>query len=304
MSPLAKLLSVGLAILLVSCLLTPQIYLGMQSLSGWPLFDWLSEFPFHRYFSRVLQVTTLVAVIPLLLWMRIWRPSELGLEKNSRALADGAAGFAGALVPGIILSAALIGAGAFRLRDEWELMPLFRIFLTAGFVSCLEEFLFRGVFLGLAMRAMGAWKAAVAVSLAFAAVHFLRPSRVADSGEVTWLSGFKQAFSFMSGLPDPWVLVFALATLFFAGLLLAWVTLRTRSLWLAIGIHAGWILGQQGLNWLAKYRIKPPDEWLPWVGPSVVSGAVPTGFFSLLALAVTGLAVFAYLKSSRRNVGF
>jgi len=93
-----------------------------------------------------------------------------------------------------------------------------------------------------------------------------------------------------------------MATLFAAGMLLAWAAVRTRSLWLPIGLHAGWILGQQGLNWLAKYRVKPPEEFLPWIGPSLVSGVVPTGLLPLAAFAVTAAATAAYLAFARRDV--
>jgi len=300
MTPLAKILVAGGAVLLTACLLAPPIYWGVQALAGHGVLTWLADFPFHRYFSRILQVTALVAVVPLLLWLRIWHPRELGLEKNPRAAADATTGILMAFVPAAVLGAVFVASEVYRLRKGIEIAPLVRILLAAGFVSCIEEFLFRGVLLGLALRAFGAWRAAAGVSLVFAAVHFLRPSRTVDP-VVGWSSGFGQLAGMVAGLPPLGVLVFGMASLFAAGMLLAWAALRTRSLWLPIGLHAGWILGQQGLNWLAKYRVKPPDDLLPWVGPSLVSGVVPTGLLPLAALAVTAAAVGAYLKFSRRD---
>ena len=74
----------------------------------------------------------------------------------------------------------------------------------------------------------------------------------------------------------------------------------TRSLWLPVGLHAGWVLGQQLINLVGKYRVKPPDAFLPWVGPNVVSGMVPTGIAPAAALLVTGALVWWYLARVAR----
>jgi hypothetical protein len=41
---------------------------------------------------------------------------------------------------------------------------------------------------------------------------------------------------------------------------------------------------------------------LPWVGPNLVSGAVPTGILPLVALVATGLLVKLYLRHVFRPV--
>jgi hypothetical protein len=81
-------------------------------------------------------------------------------------------------------------------------------------------------------------------------------------------------------------------------MILAFATIRTRSLWLAIGLHAGWIFCQQTLQWLAKFRVKPPEALLPWIGPNVVSGAVPTGLVPLSVLLLTAAGVWFYLRDA------
>ena len=141
------------------------------------------------------------------------------------------------------------------------------------------------------------WRAATGVSLAFAAVHFLRPGKREDS-VVEWWSGFAQIIGFINAVPPPWLLFSAFVSLLIAGLILAGATLWTRSLWLAIGLHAGWIFCQQTLQWLAKYRVKPPEAFWPWIGPNVVSGAVPTGLLPLGALALTSLGLWYYLRNA------
>jgi membrane protease YdiL (CAAX protease family) len=78
--------------------------------------------------------------------------------------------------------------------------------------------------------------------------------------------------------------------------LLAAVTLRTRSLWLAMGLHAGWILGQQGFLTVARFRVKPEDAMLPWVGPNLVSGAVPTGVIPVAVLVFSAAIVWLWVR--------
>jgi membrane protease YdiL (CAAX protease family) len=117
---------------------------------------------------------------------------------------------------------------------------------------------------------------------------------------VGWLSGFQQVPLAFSSAP-PWPLLgWGVLSLFIAGLLLAYATLRTRSLFIPIGLHAGWILGQQSLQLIAQFRPKPPDSFLPWVGPNVVSGAVPTGLIPAFVLLATSLFVWIYLRRVAR----
>ena len=287
-------------VVLAACLISPWAYWIVQQLTGIAWIAPIAEFPFHRFFSRTAQICLIVTLVPVAFILGISKLRDLGLEKNTHRFPDVAMGIFAALIPVVILAVIYVWHDVYRPRKDLELLPLFRIFLTAGVVSCLEEFLFRGVFLGLAIRSMGALRGSVLVSLIFAAVHFLRPAKPAAS-EVTWTSGFSQLGAVLENLPAMPILAFGFVTLFVAGLILAWVTLKTRSLWLAIGIHAGWIIGQQGLNWFARFRASPPDEFLPWLGPNVVSGVVPTGILPLFALAMAAALVTVYLHYARRH---
>ena len=137
--------------------------------------------------------------------------------------------------------------------------------MTAGFVALVEEFLFRGVLLGLAIRGVrtvGArrlefrWllrgplfkarktgRRCGGVVVGIGADRRIRRCRAATLAAVVGLC-FPPGGRAHSGT----------------------ATLRTRSLWLAIGLHAGWIFCQQALQWLARYRVKPPDALWPWIG--------------------------------------
>ncbi len=287
-------------VVLATCLISPLAYWTIQQLSGVSWVAPIAGFPFHRFFSRTAQICLIVTLVPVAFVLGISKLRDLGLEKNPLRFGDVGMGLLAALLPVVVLAVIYVWNDVYRPRKDLDLFPLFRIFLTAGFVSCVEEFLFRGVFLGLAVRSMGALRASLLVSLIFAAVHFLRPAKPA-AAEVTWTSGFSQLGAIFDTLPPMPVLAFGLLTLFVAGLMLAWVTLKTRSLWLAIGIHAGWIVGQQGLNWYAKFRASPPEEYLPWLGPNVVSGVVPTGILPLLALGIAAALIAVYFHYGRRR---
>jgi membrane protease YdiL (CAAX protease family) len=284
--PLAKILLYVAVVVLAGALLSPPLF--------W-LLDGTINFPFYRYFNRTAQVTAIILLVPLLFWLNIRKVSEIGLEKNSRGWRDAGAGVGLGLVPVALLGLGYLWWGVYRWNPEIEPLKIFRILGTAVVVSIVEEFLFRGVALGLAARSFGRWAAAVAVSLLFAAAHFLKPVKEPDA-VVYWWTGFAQLPRILEAAPPPVLFAFGFASLFVAGMVLALAALRTRSLWLPIGIHAGWILGQQGFQWLARPVEKSFASFLPWAGPNVVSGAVPTGIVPLIVLLLTGAAVWLYLR--------
>ncbi|HEY5705364.1 MAG TPA: CPBP family intramembrane glutamic endopeptidase [Terrimicrobiaceae bacterium] len=284
---LGKILLYLVVVVLLGALVAPPIY--------WMLHEVL-DFPFYRYLSRATQVTALVLLGPLLFWLGIRNTREFGLERNPHAARDALSGLILALGPGALLGAACLMFDVYRIKKDLLPFLLLRIALTAGTVAVVEEFLFRGVLLGLAARSFGRWPAAFGVSVVFAGAHFLRPGKEAAS-EVEWWTGLAQMIRVFESAPPPSLWIAGFVSLLSAGLILAFATFRTRSLWLAIGLHAGWIFCQQGLQWLAKYRVQPPEALMPWIGPNVVSGAVPTGLAPLSVLLLTGTGVWLYLRN-------
>lgn len=286
-----------LAIPLMACVISPPLYWAGSSLADAGWLPVVKDFPFHRYFSRSVQISALLVLWPLVRSLGVRRASDLGLGKNPAFLRDGLAGFAVALASVGVLGSILMLLGWLEWRSSPHPAGLLRIFATAWTVSIIEELVFRGVLLGLLLRSLGAIPAVLISSGAFAVVHFLKTSRQPLEGPVGWTSGFEQLPLVFSSAPAWPVWAWALASLFLAGLILGFTTVRTRSLFLAIGIHAGWILGQQGLQWIAKSTIRPSDRLLPWIGPNVVSGAVPTGVLPLLAIAASGLVLWLGLRT-------
>jgi membrane protease YdiL (CAAX protease family) len=289
---LGKILLYLIVIVFLGAVLAPPIY--------WLLHGTL-DYPFYRYLTRVTQVTAFVLLGPLLYWLGIRSPREFGLERNPHAARDVLAGLLLALAPGALLGAAYLFFDVYRMKEELLPLVLLRIAATAGIVAVVEEFLFRGVLLGLAARSFGRWRAALGVSLIFAGVHFLRPSREAGSS-VEWWTGLAQIPRVFDAAPPPSLWIAGLLSVFVAGMILAYAALRTRSLWVSIGLHAGWIFCQQALQWLAKYRVRPPESLLPWIGPNVVSGVIPTGVAPLSVLLLTGAGVWFYLRRCSREL--
>lgn len=290
---LAKILLYLLVVVLLAAVLSPPLY-GM--LHG------MLDYPFYRYFTRTAQVLALVLLVPLLFWLRIRSVREFGLEKNPRRFRDLGAGFLLALLPVILLGFVYFHFDIYRVRDELFWPVLRRILLSACVVAVIEEFLFRGVILGLAAKSLGRWPAILLASVAFAGVHFLRPGRQIDE-TVSWWSGFAQIPQVLDGAPPPVLMALGFLSLVAAGFVLGYAAVATRSLWLPIGLHAGWIMSQQGLQWIGKYRSKIGDSLLPWVGPNVVSGAVPTGLIPLFVLLLTGTLVWFYVRHVSRPSG-
>lgn len=286
-------------IVLLGCVMSPPLYWTGTWLAEVGVLPMVKGFPFHRYFSRSMQISALLMLWPAFRWVGIRQLSQLGIQPNSVWRRDVIAGFLMAFLPLVLMSAGYLWMEVSEWRDVWKGAGFIKIAGSAVAVSTIEEFLFRGVLLGLCLGAMGPLRAAVVSSAVFAVVHFLRGSKAPLDGAVTWMSGFEQLPLLVSGAPAWPLLGWGAASLFVAGMLLAYTALRTQSLFLAAGLHAGWIFGQQGLQLISKYQGKAPDFFLPWVGPNVVSGAVPTGVVPLAVLCATGLVVWLYERHWR-----
>lgn len=298
---LLRLLVYPVAVVLLACVMSPPLYWAGNFLAEAGILPIVEGFPFHRYFSRSVQISALLLLWPAFRWVGIERISVLGIDPNPWWKRDLAIGFVIAFLPVLALGAGYFFYGVYEFRPNWEGAKFLRVVGTACVVSVIEEFLFRCVFLGVCLLAMGRVAAVGISAVFFAVVHFLKTSKQASDAPVTWLSGFDQLPLLFSSAP-PWPLLgWGFLSLLLAGILLAVATIRTRSLFLAIGLHAGWILGQQGIQILGKFDIKPSDQFLPWVGENVVSGAVPTGLVPLAVLGFTGILIILFLRHATRD---
>jgi len=297
-----RLLAYCSAVILIACLLSPPLYWAGSALAENGVLPFLKGFPFHRYFSRSLQIAAIVMLWPAFRWIGIRGLGELGIEANPLRWRDLGAGLAVALVPVLLLAAGCVSFEIYRLKKEIAFSGVLRILATAPVVAVLEEFLFRGVLLGLCLRAMRPLPSALVSSAVFAIVHFMRVARPEVAIPVDWFSGFAQLPQAFSSAPAWPILGWGILSLLLAGLILAFAALRTRSLFLPIGIHAGWIAGQQGLQMIAKFQVKPEGALLPWIGPNVVSGAVPTGLVPAAIILLSGALTALYLRHVRGSL--
>lgn len=118
------------------------------------------------------------------------------------------------------------------LRPDWPLIAG-QVWLMAAGVAAIEELVFRGLMLDLALRRLGAWQALSLQALIYAGLHLLRGGL---------------------GLHER---LLALLGLSLTGLLLGQLRLRSGSLGLSIGLHGGWIAITSFCAWAALLAWEP-----------------------------------------------
>ena len=242
-----------------------------------------------RYFSRAWMFSALVG-IPFL----VRRVRNIGRNNNAGKIMDfdklGMKQDILHLVSGFIIAGGILWAigmilteaGAFVPRPDPKTSKLFeKCVVPAIGASLLEEWLFRGLVLGLWMRTSGALKATIYSSLLFAFLHFLRPPGGVDDPRSVF-AGFELVGKILLQFTEPRFFVTDFLTLTLIGVLLCWVTLRTRSLWLAIGLHAGLVFAYLAFKLFHKSAASPLHPW--GVGNTLKSGIFP--ILALLVIAV------------------
>ena len=291
--------------LVLAAVISPWVYQGGQHLAetvktGNPpkVLEWLgdacgrSKFP--RFFDRSLLFSALVLLPPLLRRLRKLRaargaghadPDRWFTWKSAAAQIAIGCVIAGSLLWGMGVIVEMLGAFKASGKPPAWSHALPGILLTAAAVSLVEEWLFRGVLLGMWLRYAQPRTACVGISLLFAFLHFLNPpaGRVIENPGSA-LAGFDLLGNILLHFSNPLFLVTDFATLFGGGLILAWARVRTGALWFSIGLHAGWILAFKGFQLF--YHTIPGHSLSPWlVGDNLRSGLLP-----LCALGLTALA--------------
>jgi uncharacterized protein len=271
-----KLAAYFIATVVIGAIVAPILFWSAQSLAAHGVFSFLAKYDFETFFHRALLVAAVLLLWPLLRVSNVRCLADLGLAPNSRWDRDLCAGAGVSVVPLLFCGVLLIALHVYAFRHSFA-WPRFGKMLVASIaVPFIEEAFFRGIVLGVLLRTGRKYVAIFAVSLIFAAVHFLKaPDRTSEI--VTWTSGFSSIAHAFDGIGDPMMLAPALATLFFIGWILADARVLTRSLWLSIGLHAGWIFGSGTFSLLARQRIPA----LPWVGKNLLIGIIPLGVAAL-----------------------
>ncbi|MEK7952590.1 CPBP family intramembrane glutamic endopeptidase [Luteolibacter soli] len=287
---------------------------------------------FPTFFNRGTLLSALVLIFPLTRWLRAgqtgvryrdtpWslrRPDESVVLDQGQPLRRNPRGWR-QLGMGFLLGAGLLLLGGWGMEQAgffvWkdaafstqgvpnkfvgrvELLKAFKTVLPgAMIVALIEETLFRGVLLGIFLRALKAVPAIVLLSLLFAFVHFLKPPdgvKIVNPGAAG--AGFELLGMILSQYAEPLSLISRFTLLAMVGGTLAYARYRTASLWLPLGIHFGWIVGV-GLFKAATWPVVGlPESAHWWVGASLLEGVLPLGI-----VAITGVIVHFVTLSPRR----
>jgi membrane protease YdiL (CAAX protease family) len=259
-----------------------------------------------RYFDRCLLFAALV-LLPSL----FRRLKRIDQENNAPAIglvrySPGSA--VAQIAMGCLIAGGLLGlmgilldlAGVYQIKASLPDAGKFfrKAMIPAVAAPLVEEWLFRGVLLGLWLRFARRSFAVLGTSLVFAFLHFLNPPTgldIAVPGHP--LAGFELLGKILLHFADPLFFVTDFATLFMVGLILAWARLHTGALWFSIGLHAGWVLAFKAFNLL--YQAVEPHSLRPWgIGESIRSGLLPM-FTLLLTALVCRYALRPFSRASQ-----
>ena len=248
---------------------------------------------FPKFFEASLLAAALMLFLPFIHWLqagprsvegrhhadraRGWNRGQRLLD-NPRGLRQAATGFLLVTLLFFLIAGVLILAGVLAWKNPGGsvLRIVLQGFATALGLAVLQEILFRGIALGIFLRAMRPLPALALSALLFASVHFLNPPlglNVIDpdaSGV-----GFELLGKIAARLKDPRVVLGTFAPLLALGAVLACARWRTASLWLPVGLHAGWIFVNTILCSVTVAASQPGA--MTWVlsGASLQQGLVP-----------------------------
>ncbi|MBN1959549.1 MAG: CPBP family intramembrane metalloprotease [Deltaproteobacteria bacterium] len=292
MRELIKILVFIISTVLLGCILAPPLYWLGHAVGDSGLWPFLSEFEFHRYFTRAILIAAIVLLWPLLRALQIRRWSDLGLAANPARIRHILLGFLFASLGLGITAAILVVTDRAYMRDAIRYANLPNALLSGVVVAFIEESLFRGALFG-ALRKSFTWlKALIILSIVFAALHFLKPPDNIQFDTVTWISGFELFPQLFWQYGDPILLFGGFLTLIIFSLVLGFTVVQTKSLYAAMGLHAGWVFALKGFKQFGRLKGEPSI----WVGSDLLTGLVP-----VFLVAATGALMSFYLYKEKRN---
>ncbi len=175
------------AVLALGAVLAPPLFWAGKWLAGiivsfkqteTPVIGWighkLTSHQFDSYYNRAFLLSALGLLWPFLKWMRLSGDNK-GLEKNPAPSRDALTGFVLAAGFLALLTALLLGIGAYVMEEKIKWGNIIPHAVLSGIgAALLEEWLFRGVFLGVALRSSRPWIAIILVSALFSILHLIK----------------------------------------------------------------------------------------------------------------------------------
>ena len=191
--------------------------------------------PFGLLGPEMLSVSVLTAVLALIAWSSGATPADLGLGRaDMRTGLVYGAGAVGIVLLVLVVAAVIPATNGF-LHDSRAQISGGRLLYELGVSIVLltaipEEFAFRGVLLGSALRLWGPWRASLITSALFGLWH-IAPTlhTMSDNRE------FAGAAAHTGG--QVLLVLGSVAVTFVAGLVFCWLRLRSRSLIAPVMAH-------------------------------------------------------------------
>ncbi len=164
--------------------------------------------------------------------------------------------------------------------------------------AIIQEWLFRGVVLGIFLRAWGVEIGLTAMAVLLAMLYFIIPPAGMNVPDPDASGvGFELLKMMLSRLRSPAVWVREFLPLVAMGWVLGYARWRTASLWLPAGLHAGWILANGFFLSLARPVVSGDAISKVVAGTSLAQGLVPL----VGTLAIGGLVHFLTESNRRRE---
>lgn len=249
---------------------------------------------FPEFFVFTLVVVALVLFYPFFEWLEMRRskdgPAGQPLRENRRGFLQWVTGFL--LVTGLFLLTGygLLFTGAF----VWKANPTLTANWWTGIapwiilVVPLQEWLFRGMALGIFLRGVGAMAAITLAAVLFGLVHFIFPPAGLNVPDPDAAGvGFELLKLSLMRLREPWTVMGVLVPLVGMGWILGYARWRTASLWLSAGLHAGWIFA----NGIFLVFVQPMPRTDP-LARALAGGSLAEGLIPLAAVLITGTLVY------------
>lgn len=234
-------------------------------------------------------------------WLRLPDGARCGvsgqrLVKNPRGSMQAVAGFAAVVGMFLVLAGTLVLAGIFDLKNPGT--PLLRIMarglITAWLLAAVQEVLFRGIAMGVFLRAMRPAAALGLSALLFALIHLVHAPaglNVADP-EASGV-GFELLCKIGGQFSELRFVLGTLMPLLALGGVLAYARWKTASLWLPTGLHAGWIFINGFAAAVTVPTVQPDSHFWPLAGSSFHEGLLP-----LIGILIAGGLVIRLTTST------